>query len=82
MKEEKQSTKSCPLCGNTQLLLMQTLNKKACTDCSIEIPWCREAAQLPFYNAGNQPIAVGHSRVDSTAFPGIGAYKLARAPLA
>ena len=47
--KEKQSTKSCPVCGNTQLLLWSTLNLKACTDCHIDIPWYKEEGQTAFY---------------------------------
>ena len=33
------STKLCPNCGNTKLLLLRTLNRKYCTECSTEIIW-------------------------------------------
>jgi hypothetical protein len=41
------STKSCPVCGNTNLLLFRTLNIKSCTDCHIDIPWYLENEQKP-----------------------------------
>lgn len=44
-KELKQSTKQCPKCKNTQLLLLRTLNLKICTDCGIKIPWYLEDKQ-------------------------------------
>ncbi len=49
MKEEKVSTKSCPVCGNTNLLLFNTLNLKSCPDCFLDIPWYREANQPSLY---------------------------------
>ena len=30
---------SCPICGNKQLLKYITINKKSCTDCSIDIDY-------------------------------------------
>ncbi len=50
-KEEsrrKKSTKQCT-CGNTNLLLLNTLNLKCCTDCYISIPWYIEPNQKPLY---------------------------------
>ena len=44
-KELKPTTKFCPNCGNTQLLLFRTLNLKSCTDCYIDIPWFLEDGQ-------------------------------------
>ncbi len=41
------STKYCPNCNNTHLLLLQTLNKKICTDCNTEIPWNLDDNQKP-----------------------------------
>jgi ribosomal protein L37AE/L43A len=45
MKQEKQSTKQCPKCGNTMLLRLTSLNLKICTDCNIRIPWYLEEGQ-------------------------------------
>jgi hypothetical protein len=44
---DKISTKQCPTCGNEQLLLIRTLNLKACTDCYKNIPWYLEDGQQP-----------------------------------
>lgn len=49
MKEEKVSTKSCPVCGNTYLLLFNTLNLKSCPDCFLDIPWYKETNQVSLY---------------------------------
>jgi len=37
----KPSTKACPKCGNTYLLLFGRENEKICTDCNphVSIPW-------------------------------------------
>ena len=42
---EKESTKSCPKCGCTALVLLTTLNKKICGDCGEHIPWYLEKGQ-------------------------------------
>ena len=49
VKQEKQSTKSCPICGNTNLLFWSTLNLKACSDCYIDIPWYKDEDQTGLY---------------------------------
>jgi hypothetical protein len=41
------STKTCPVCGNKELLLTRTLNIKTCTDCFLDIPWYLEEGQQP-----------------------------------
>lgn len=41
----KVTTKVCPRCANTNLLLLSTLNKKICTDCDTIIPWYLEDGQ-------------------------------------
>jgi hypothetical protein len=46
-KETKATTKVCPKCGNTYLLLLATLNKKICTDCDTVIPWYLDKGQKP-----------------------------------
>ena len=43
----KQTTKQCPKCGNTCLILLRSLNMKYCTDCDTEIPWYLEEGQEP-----------------------------------
>lgn len=48
-KLEKQTTKKCPNCNNTALLLFSTLNLKTCTDCDTDIPWYREKGQVDLY---------------------------------
>jgi hypothetical protein len=45
--KEKQSTKTCPKCGNEYLLLLATLKLKCCTDCFLDIPWYLEEGQKP-----------------------------------
>lgn len=39
------STKSCPKCGNTELVRLTTYNEKICTDCQIAIQWELEEGQ-------------------------------------
>ena len=48
----KQSTKSCPVCGNTNLVLFTTMNKKVCTNHSeyVMIPWYLEKGQKPLFD--------------------------------
>lgn len=43
----KETTKKCPKCGNTHLILLRTLNIKFCSDCNTEIPWFLENGQEP-----------------------------------
>jgi uncharacterized protein (DUF983 family) len=51
MKVEKlkETTKKCPVCGNTHLLELMTQNMKICTDCDphVHIPWYLEDGQEP-----------------------------------
>jgi hypothetical protein len=53
MKEavKKETTKSCPSCGNTMLLKLATLNRKVCVDHEqyVVIPWFIEEGQEPLY---------------------------------
>lgn len=42
-----ETTKQCPRCGNTHLILLRTLNKKSCTDCDTDIVWNLEHGQKP-----------------------------------
>lgn len=44
---EERTTKKCPKCGNTYLMLLRTLNLKYCPDCNTEIPWFLEPNQPP-----------------------------------
>lgn len=51
LKNEKQTTKYCPQCGNDMLVLCRTLNAKYCVDCKvdgkiIEIPWYLDEGQV------------------------------------
>lgn len=46
-ESEAGSTKYCPKCNNTHLLLLQTLNKKICTDCDTVILWHLDKKQKP-----------------------------------
>lgn len=45
----KQSTKQCPNCGNTHLILLSTYNTKVCADCNTTIPWFLDEGQSPLY---------------------------------
>jgi len=45
MSEQKQTTKVCPDCGNTYLVLLRTMNLKYCTDCNKPIPWYLDPGQ-------------------------------------
>lgn len=47
--KEKVTTKVCPSCGNTDLLLFSTLNLKSCTDCHRDIDWYKEKDQPDLY---------------------------------
>lgn len=42
-----QTTKACPQCGNTHLILLRSLNAKHCSDCNLEIPWNLDEGQKP-----------------------------------
>ncbi|UOF76745.1 restriction alleviation protein lar [Caudoviricetes sp.] len=44
-----QSTKSCPICGNENLLRLPSQNKKICTDhdAPVHIPWFLNKNQKP-----------------------------------
>ena len=49
----KVTTKSCPVCGNTQLALIGTSNLKVCIDHNpyVRIPWYLDEGQDPLlYN--------------------------------
>jgi uncharacterized protein (DUF983 family) len=39
------STKSCPKCGNTHLILIRTQNHKYCSDCDTKINWHLDEGQ-------------------------------------
>lgn len=41
----KQSTKQCPDCGNTHLILVSTQNLKLCSDCGSSMTWYLEEGQ-------------------------------------
>lgn len=41
----KVTTKRCPKCGNTKLLLLRTMNMKCCTNCHTDIPWFLDEGQ-------------------------------------
>lgn len=45
------TTKYCPNCGNTHLLLIRTQNHKYCTDCDTKIPWYLDDDQEPLIKA-------------------------------
>lgn len=57
MSDQKVTTRVCPKCGNQNLVLLGTFNKKHCTDCNLEIPWFVEDGQ-PALFGGNLPEAV------------------------
>jgi len=48
----KITTKECPNCGNTHLILLSTLNLKLCSDCQTEIPWYLDKGQKPLLGTG------------------------------
>lgn len=52
--EDKQTTKECPQCGNTDLVKIGTHNIKHCTDCNIDIPWYVEEGQPALYGGVNK----------------------------
>lgn len=41
------STKSCPACSCTDLVLLRSLNKKICADCKTEFDWFLDPGQKP-----------------------------------
>lgn len=41
------TTKCCPTCGNINLILLRSLNKKFCSDCATEIAWDLDKGQKP-----------------------------------
>lgn len=45
--QSPESTKACPHCGNTHLILLRTLWLKYCADCHTEITWKLEPGQAP-----------------------------------
>jgi endogenous inhibitor of DNA gyrase (YacG/DUF329 family) len=44
---EKQTTKYCPSCGNTNLILIRSQNHKYCSDCDTKIDWFLDENQQP-----------------------------------
>lgn len=46
---DKQTTKECPECGNTNLAKIATHDIKYCSDCNTEIPWYKEEGESPLY---------------------------------
>lgn len=44
---KRESTKSCPQCGNEALGLIRTQQLKFCPDCSCWFPWHLEPGQKP-----------------------------------
>lgn len=43
------STKSCPICNNTKLLLLTSLKEKICTDCNLHFNWELNKHQKSLY---------------------------------
>lgn len=41
-----ETTRECPVCTNTQLILLRTLHIKFCADCNTEIAWGLEHGQV------------------------------------
>lgn len=41
------STKACPECGDTNLVLLRSQNLKVCSNCKKEIAWHLDAGQKP-----------------------------------
>jgi len=50
----KQTTKECPKCKNTALILLTSLNKKLCSVCGEEIDWYLDPGQKPLFE-GTKP---------------------------
>jgi len=46
-EDKKVTTKACPSCGCTDLLLLKTYNKKVCGNCRLEIDWPLDEGQKP-----------------------------------
>ena len=46
-EKEKTTSKICPNCGNTHLILLYSMKLKLCTDCRTEIRWYLEEGQKP-----------------------------------
>lgn len=44
---QRETTKACPRCGNTYLILLRSLNQKHCSDCNLAIPWYLDPGQRP-----------------------------------
>ncbi len=45
----KPTTKVCPHCGCTILILLHSVKKKLCADCKREIDWPLDKGQKPTY---------------------------------
>lgn len=58
----KQTTKVCPDCGCTALVLLHSLNQKICGDCHTVIPWYLEPGQKSIH--GNQ-VGSAPDKIDS-----------------
>lgn len=43
------STKTCPYCGSIALVLLTSMNKKVCGDCSKEFDWNLDPGQKPLF---------------------------------
>lgn len=41
------STRTCPGCGTTDLVRLESLGYKSCVDCHCSIPWSLEKGQAP-----------------------------------
>lgn len=48
---DKQTTKYCPVCGNTDLALFRSMNEKVCTNHHnyVIIPWYLDEGQTPLF---------------------------------
>lgn len=48
----KRTTKECPVCGNKNLVLFTTLNKKVCTNHKqyVNIGWYLDEGQKPLFS--------------------------------
>jgi ribosomal protein S27E len=45
---EVTTTKHCPKCGNTHLVLLSSQNQKLCTDCGAVLVWRREKGESTY----------------------------------
>lgn len=47
MSDAHQTTKICPKCGTSDLVLLRSINRKVCSECGIDILWVLADCQKP-----------------------------------